>query len=132
MHRIAIATALASCLAWSAAAGAQETREVESRDGSFTGEVVGTPVEGSPFAQLEIGMDQAEVQDLMDSAPDRSHGYESGKRWIPFYFGNDARRVQALYRGHGCLIFTGGNVWGGAGGELIQIEHDASGECYQP
>ncbi|MGO1719649.1 MAG: hypothetical protein ACTHZI_05575 [Luteimonas sp.] len=132
MHRTAIATALVACLAWSANAAAQEVREVESRDGSFTGEVVGTAVEGSPFAQLQIGMDQSEVQDLMDGTPDRFHSYESGKRWIPFYFGNDARRMQVLYRDHGCLIFTGGNVWGGAGGELIQIEHDASGECYQP
>ena len=48
-----------------------------------------------------------EVQTLMDRAPDRSHSYESGKRWIPFYFGNDARRLQALYKGEGCLIFTG-------------------------
>ena len=28
-------------------------------------------------------------------APGRLHTYESGKRWIPFYFGNDARRMQA-------------------------------------
>ena len=131
MHRTAIATALITCLAWSAAA-AQDVREVESRDGSFTGEIIGTAVEGGRFAQLQIGMDQGEVQDVMDSAPDRFHGYETGKRWIPFYFGNDARRMQVLYRGEGCLIFTGGNVWGGAGGQLIQIEHDASGNCYQP
>lgn len=74
----------------------------------------------------------AEVQNVMNRAPDRQHSYESGKRWIPFYFGSDARRSQALYKGEGCLIFTDGNVWGGAGGELIRIEHDPSGVCYQP
>lgn len=132
MHRTAIATAFIACLAWSAPAAAQEVREVESRDGSFTGEIIGTAIEGSGFSQLQIGMDQGEVQDIMDSAPDRFHGYETGKRWIPFYFGDDARRMQVLYRESGCLIFTGGNVWGGAGGQLIQIEHDASGDCYQP
>jgi hypothetical protein len=107
-------------------------REVKSRDGSFSGEVVGTPVRGSKFAGLQIGMQMNEVQNILGRAPDRLHTYESGKRWIPFYFGNDARRMQVLYQGQGCLIFTGGNVWGGSGGDLINITHDASGACYQP
>jgi hypothetical protein len=115
-----------------ASAAGPAVRVVKSRDGSFSGEVVGTPRAGSSFARLEIGMDMAEVQKVMGRAPDRSHSYESGKRWIPFYFGNDARRVQALYAGEGCLIATGGNVWGGAGGDLIRIEFDPSGACYQP
>ena len=109
-----------------------KARVVKSRDGKFEGEVIGTPAPGSKFAQLQIGMDMEEVQTLLGRSPDRSHSYESGKRWIPFYFGNDARRVQALYKGEGCLIVTGGNVWGGAGGDLIQIEADPSGACYQP
>ena len=117
----------------SAGASAKKTTQsVKSRDGSYSGEVVGTPVPGSKFAKLQIGMNMAEVQDILGQAPDRSHTYESGKRWIPFYFGNDARRVQAWFKGEGCVIVTGGNVWGGAGGDLIQIEHDASGACYQP
>jgi len=111
---------------------AAEARVVKSQDGSFEGEVIGTPAADSKFAQLRIGMSMSEVQNIMDRAPDRSHSYESGKRWIPFYFGNDARRMQALFRGEGCLVFTDGNVWGGSGGELIQIHADASGACYQP
>ncbi len=107
-------------------------KEVKSRDGSYSGEVVGTPAPGSKFAKLQIGMEMNEVQDVMDRAPDRTHSYESGKRWIPFYFGSDARRMQVLYKGQGCLIFTGGNVWGSAGGDLVGITHDASGACYQP
>ncbi len=107
-------------------------REVRSMDGSFTGEVIGEPAPGSKFAALKIGMSTGEVQEIMDGVPDRQHTYESGKRWIPFYYGNDARRMQVLYKGEGCLIFTDGNIWGGAGGDLIQIEHDASGACYQP
>lgn len=115
-----------------AAPKAGETRVVKSRDGKYEGEMVGTPQAGSKFAQLQIGMSMGEVQDLMGRAPDRSHSYESGKRWIPFYFGNDARRVQALYKGEGCLIMTGGNIWGGAGGDLIQVNFDTTGACYQP
>lgn len=112
----------------SAAAG----KEVKSRDGSFSGEVVGSPVAGSKFSKLEIGMQMNEVQEVLGRAPDRLHSYESGKRWIPFYFGNDARRMQVLYKGEGCLIFTGGNVWGSSGGDLIGITHDAKGSCYPP
>jgi hypothetical protein len=95
-------------------------------------ETAGNPVGTGKFAALKAGMQMSEVQNIMDRAPDRSHTYESGKRWIPFYFGNDARRMQALFRGEGCLIFTDGNVWGGAGGELVEIQSDASGACYQP
>ncbi len=105
---------------------------VKSRDGSYEGEVTGTAVPGSKFSKLQIGMPMNEVQDVMGRAPDRFHSYESGKRWIPFYFGNDARRLQAVYKGEGCLTFTNGNVWGGSGGDLIGIAHDASGACYQP
>jgi hypothetical protein len=105
---------------------------VKSRDGKYTGEIVGTPAPDSKFAKLEIGMEVSEIEKVMGRGPDRSHSYESGKRWIPFYFGNDARRMQALYKGEGCLILTGGNIWGGGGGDLLQIVHDPSGACYQP
>ena len=40
--------------------------------------------------------------------------------------------MMALYKGEGCLAFTNGNQWGGSGGDLISIHHDASGNCYQP
>lgn len=114
----------------SASANASQT--TKSRDGSYSGEVVGTPQPGSKFAKLQIGMQMGEVQDAMGRAPDRFHSYESGKRWIPFYFGNDARRMQVLYKGEGCLVFTGGGVFGGSGGDLIGINHDPAGNCYQP
>jgi hypothetical protein len=113
------------------AADGADTKTVKSRDGSFTGEIVGVISPSSKFAKLQIGMSTSEVQDQLGRVPDRSHTYESGKRWIPFYFGNDARRTQVLYKGEGCLIFTGGNVWGAAGGDLIQIHADPSGKCYQ-
>lgn len=114
------------------AAAKSDTRIVKSRDGSYTGELVGTAAANSKFAKLQIGMSMSETQELMGRAPDRFHTYESGKRWIPFYYGNDARRMQALYKGEGCLIFTGGNVWGGGAGDLLTIAADTSGACYQP
>jgi hypothetical protein len=114
------------------AASTPNKRLVKSKDGSFSGEVIGTPAPDSKFAKLQIGMSMSEVQETLGRSPDRWHTYESGKRWIPFYFGNDARRMQALFKDEGCLILTDGNVWGGAGGDVIQIEADPSGACYQP
>ena len=108
------------------------TKVVKSRDGTYTGEVVGKASRNAKFARLEIGMNMGETQQVMGRAPDQWHTYESGKRWIPYYFGNDARRMQAYYKGEGCLIFTAGNIWGGGAGDLLRIENDASGGCYQP
>jgi hypothetical protein len=76
-------------------------------------------------------MELNEVQKIVGRFPDQVHSYESGKRWIPFYFGNDARRMQVLYKGEGCLIFTGGGAFS-AGGDLIQIAVDPTGACYAP
>ncbi|MDF3035443.1 MAG: hypothetical protein K0S28_717 [Paucimonas sp.] len=111
---------------------AQNAQVVKSRDGTYTGEVIGKAAPGSKFSKLQIGMSMGEVQEIMGGTPDRFHTYESGKRWIPFYFGNDARRMQVLFKNEGCLIFTDGNAWGGAGGDLVQIEVDPSGACYKP
>jgi len=106
-------------------------RVVKSRDGSYTGEIIGTPAPDSKFSKLLIGMETTEVQKIVGRFPDQVHSYESGKRWIPFYFGNDARRMQVLYKGEGCLVFTGGGAFS-SGGDLIQIQVDPSGACYVP
>ena len=126
------ASAPAAAPVASSAPASSNTKTVKSRDGSYQGEVTGQPRPGSKFSRLQIGMDMEEVQTVMERAPDRLHTYESGKRWIPFYFGNDARRMQVLYKGEGCLVLTGGGIWGGSGGDLIGIHHDAAGACYQP
>jgi hypothetical protein len=125
------AAAPAAPVAASVVSSSPASRLVKSIDGKYTGEVIGVIAEGSRYSKLKIGMSTEDVQAIFGRTPDRSHSYESGKRWIPFYFGNDARRMQVLYKGEGCLIFTGGNAWGGGGGDLIQIEADPSGKCYQ-
>lgn len=109
-----------------AAAPAKAVHDKKNADDA----IIGTPAPDSKFAKLKIDMEMDQVQEIMGRAPDRTHSYESGKRWIPFYFGNDARRIEALYKGEGCLRFTGGNIWGGAAGDLVQIEVDPSGGCY--
>ena len=125
------ASAAKPAAAASPAPSSGAARTVKSRDGSYTGEIVGTPAPDSKFAKLLIGMETNEVQKIVGRFPDEVHTYESGKRWIPFYFGNDARRLQVLYKGEGCLIFTGGGAFS-SGGDLIQIQVDPSGACYAP
>lgn len=91
------------------------------------------------FEKLRVGMYSSEVNEVLGRAPDDYHTYESGKRWIPFYFGKDAVRLQALYKGEGCLIFSvgfryqnHGTEWKDVEGTLLEIAPDASGKCYQP
>lgn len=108
---------------------ASQTRIAKSKDGSFNGEVIGTPAPGSKFAKLQIGMRMREVTRLI-GAPDDMSRHETGKRWIPFYFGNDAQRLEVFYRGEGCLTYTGGNVFGGGDNELIRITADPKGACF--
>lgn len=132
LDRLVAAAAVSLLAASCASAPQQGTPAAEQQAEPAEEQIIGTAAPGSGFSKLTIGMDMDRTQDIMGSAPAKFHSYESGKRWIPFYFGSDARRMQVLYRGEGCLIFTGGNAWGGGGGELIQIENDPSGACYQP
>ena len=103
-------------------------RMVKSADGSVTGEIDGKPAAGSKFSKVKIGMSFRDVTRLI-GAPDDMNRHETGKRWIPFYYGNDVQRFETLYRGEGCLTFTGGNVFGGGGEELIRIMVDTKGTC---
>ncbi|EWY39663.1 hypothetical protein N825_06160 [Skermanella stibiiresistens SB22] len=137
---LAVAALLAGCAsqqgtgtAASTTAGVQTpstpaARVVKSRDGSFDGEVIGTPTANSRFAKLQIGMTMREVSSLI-GAPDDMIRHETGKRWIPFYFGNDAQRLQVIYKNEGCLTYTGGNVFGGGDSELIRITVAPKGGC---
>ena len=62
-----------------------ESRAVQSKDGSFVGQIVGTPAPGSKFARLEIGMPMKRVTDLIGEPTDSGSGM-TGKMFIPFYF----------------------------------------------
>ncbi|MEZ5741666.1 MAG: hypothetical protein R3E68_21050 [Burkholderiaceae bacterium] len=142
MNRLTLAALGASVLVLSACATqgssgssssgqpAGDVKLVKSTDGSFEGEVVGTIRPDSKFAKLRIGMLMSEVNALI-KAPDDLTRNETGKRWIPFYFGNDAQRLQAYYPGEGCLTYTGGNVFGGGDSQLIRITVADSKQCME-
>ncbi|OGB25980.1 MAG: hypothetical protein A3I66_09835 [Burkholderiales bacterium RIFCSPLOWO2_02_FULL_57_36] len=104
-------------------------RVVKSKNGDFDGEVIGTAAPQSKFSKLQIGMSTREVSNLIGVADDELR-HETGKRWIPFYFGGDVQRVQSFYKGEGCLTFTAGNQFGAGGRKLIRIHVDPKNECF--
>ncbi len=54
---------------------------------------VGIPAPpSSPLSKVQLGMHKKQVQDILGSPTDEN-SYPTGKAWIPFYFGNDARRT---------------------------------------
>ncbi|MDQ2927364.1 MAG: hypothetical protein M3R22_04230 [Pseudomonadota bacterium] len=103
-------------------------QKVKSPDGKTDGEVIGSVAAGSKFSKLQIGMQMNEVLSRI-GGPDGTSSHETGKRWIPFYFGGDARRVEVLYKGEGCLTYTGGNAWGGGDNQLIRITATKRVDC---
>jgi hypothetical protein len=78
---------------------------VKSADGLIKGEIVGTPVPGSKFAQLQIGMSLKQVESLIGQ-PNDTDSRITGKQYQPFYFGGDTQRTEAFYKGEGQLTFS--------------------------
>jgi hypothetical protein len=99
---------------------------VKSMDGSYEGEIIGKIAPGSKFSKVKIGMTIEQVTQQI-GAYQRFERTATGKSWIPYYFGNDAYRWQVSYMGEGCLTFTGGNVFGGSGNQLIMITVEKQG-----
>jgi hypothetical protein len=93
---------------------------------SAGGAITGAIKPGSKFSKVKIGMQFEQVNDLIGT-PNSLSRNETGKRWIPFYFGSDVLRLQASYKGEGCLTYTGGNQFGSSGGELIAITVEPAG-----
>ncbi len=95
---------------------------MKSRDGTFEGEVYGTIPPGSKWSKLQIGMHQSEVERILGVTAN-IRAYVTAKAWIPFYFGGDSHRYEAVYAGQGSVAYTGGS-WGGGQGILMMINYD--------
>lgn len=95
---------------------------VKSRDGSFTGEIYGTIPPGSKWARLQIGMQQSEVERIL-GVTQNIRAYVTAKAFIPFYYGTDSHRYEAVYAGQGSVAYTGGGMGGGQG-VLMMINFD--------
>lgn len=82
----------------------------------------------SPFAKLAIGMSRKQVHDLI-GPPTDERTYNTGKMWIPFYFGKDIIRLEDLYKGQGKITYTGAGI-GGVNYAIDHIEYDPSEDGY--
>lgn len=86
-------------------------------------EKVMAPPARHPLAKIEKGMSQAQVRKIMGD-PDNERSYLTGKMFIPFYFGSDARRNEWVYNGKGRVAFSSGAYainW-----KVFRVEYDPS------
>jgi hypothetical protein len=67
--------------------------------------IVGNPPADQPFGKLKIGMSYDEVISIVGK-PSSESSWCTGKQHIPFYFGNDKGRAQAIFKGMGKLEFN--------------------------
>lgn len=66
---------------------------------------------GSPFAKIQIGMTQGQVHEILGQPTD-AKTYQTGKAWIPFYFGPDTMRTDEFYKGVGSVTYAGAGIGG--------------------
>jgi hypothetical protein len=98
-------------------------RTVKGLNG-YEGEIVGVPVAGSKFTQLQIGMPLKQVLDIVGTPTDQG-AYVTGKAFIPFFFGSDRYRHEVVYKGLGRLVFAGSSGFD-TNAHLIWIIHSAN------
>ncbi|MDB5815728.1 MAG: hypothetical protein JWN23_2845 [Rhodocyclales bacterium] len=98
--------------------------------GEYEGEITGKAAPGSKFAKLKIGMSMKQVFDLIGQPSDQG-AYVTGKAFIPFYFGGDRHRFEAVYKNTGRLIFAGGGIGDWGSGHLIWIIHNHNEPAYR-
>ena len=118
------------------AIGACATQTSQSSSGSEASAAAKGVPEGvpappsSPLSKVQLGMGKKQVKDLL-GAPSDENTYMTGKAFIPFYFGNDARRTSYYYKSMGRVVFADGNVFGGGGTEVVRVDYDPteSGEA---
>jgi hypothetical protein len=111
---VSFALALASCAAEQSSTPPAATTAAET---------VNTAPPGTPMSKIKVGMTSQEVMNIL-GAPQAQNAYATGKAWIPFYFGDDVRRTALYYKGQGRVMVSGGNVFGGGGGNVVAVEYD--------
>lgn len=115
----AMAVILSVILAGCASSGGQPA------NGGIHGDIP----EDSKFAKIEIGMPEAQVYDLIGHPTDTT-AYITGKSFIPFYYGSDAARTEAIYKNEGRITFTGGTGFGARAFKVYRITYDPSEDGY--
>jgi hypothetical protein len=109
-------------LAGLAGCASQDTQKASPQAAGTMTKGVPAPA-GSKLAEVRVGMTKKQVKDIL-GPPTDENSYSTGKAWIPFYFGNDARRTSYFYKGVGRVVFADGNVFGGGGSEVVRVDYD--------
>ena len=101
--------------------------QTDANTGTSAG-LVGTPALGSKFARLRLGMSKAEVQDTIGEPTDQN-AHETGKAFIPYYFGAGTTQINAHYKGEGVLTYDSRAV-GSTAYTLVGIKVDPAERGY--
>lgn len=82
----------------------------------------------SPFAKLKLGMTQGQVHEILGQPTDTKM-YQTGKAFIPFYFGPDTMRTDEFYKGVGIITYTGAGI-GGVHWTVFRAVYNAAEDGY--
>ena len=86
---------------------AQASSSAKTADSGIFGDI---PTD-SAFAKIQLGMTQGQVHEILGQPTD-SKSYQTGKAWIPFYFGPDVMRTDEFYKGIGIVTYAGAGIGG--------------------
>jgi len=131
MKTLIVATLIAALLVTGGCASRNQTPPQASAAG--TGNPPESLIEGnfppdSAFAKIRLGMAQGQIHEILGQPNDTKY-YQTGKAWIPFYFGQDTMRADEFYKGVGVLTFTGAGI-GGVHWKLFRAVYDPSEDGY--
>jgi hypothetical protein len=79
------------------------------------------PPAGSKLAKVSNGMTDTDVRRILGE-PDSSKAYQTGKAWIPYYYGGDTARTEYIYKGLGRITMTRNRYTGGL--SVIRVDYD--------
>jgi hypothetical protein len=115
---LAVAAAVCAC-------STQEAKDTSGAGAEVHSATTATAPASSPLSKIQIGMNKKQVSDILGQ-PSDERSYATGKAWIPFYFGTDARRTSWFYKGMGAVVFADGNVFGGGAPEVVRVDYNPS------
>lgn len=87
------------------------------------GKAATPPPAGSKMAEVTNGMADTDVRRILGE-PDSSKSYQTGKAWIPYYYGPDTARTEYIYKGIGRITFSRNRYSGGL--KVIRVDYDPS------
>ena len=86
------------------------------------------PAPGSKLARVTNGMSEAQVVEIL-GAPTSQQNYQTGKAWIPYYYGPDTGRLDYRYKSLGTVVFSRNRYSGGT--KVIRVDSDPNEDGYQ-